>query len=140
MAKNPFKKKSLMDTLTNVGIGGAANVAIDYIWDVAGLDATLTFESISADTLKNGIKILGGALAGGMISNKYGRAAADGVATVGVSNLIASLIDTTTSTSTSTSTSADGSAGLPHGTIGRVPRYGRRAARARVAGLNDFME
>ena len=139
MAKNPFKKKSLIDTLTNVGVGGAANVAIDYVWDVAGLDTTLTFESVSADTIKNAVKILGGAVVGGMISNKYARAAADGIATVGVSNLIAGLINTTPDPET---TKTEGSAGLPAGTIGRMPRYGSRAYRAaksRVAGLSDFM-
>lgn len=137
MAKNPFKKKSLIDTLTNVGVGGAANVAIDYVWDIAGLDTTLTFESVSADTIKNAVKILGGAVVGGMISNKYARAAADGIATVGVSNLIAGLIDTTPETKNTEDT-----AGLPAGTIGRMPRYGSRAYRAaksRVAGLSDFM-
>ena len=31
MAKNPFKKSSIIDTVVNVGVGGAANVAIDYV-------------------------------------------------------------------------------------------------------------
>lgn len=137
MAKNIFKKKSFIDTLTNVGIGGASNIAIDYLWDVAGLDTILTFERVSADTIKNAVKILGGAFVGSMASNKYGRAVADGVATVGVSNLIAGLIDKTPETTTT-----DAPAGLPAGTIGRMPRYGSRAYRAaksRVAGLSDFM-
>lgn len=120
-----------MDTLTNVGIGGAANVAIDYVWE--------QIEALAAyDQYKHIAKIVGGAVVGGMVSNKYARAAADGVATVGVSNLIASLIDT--EATPEPKAAADGSAGLPGGTIGRMPRYGRRAARARVAGLNDFME
>lgn len=140
MKKNPFKKQSLMDTLTNVGIGGASNVAFDYIWDAAGLDATLTFESVSADTIKNGIKILGGALAGGMISNKYGRAAADGIATVGVSNLVSGLI---TGSDTDKPKTGGETTGLPSGTVGRIGRrYGSAAyARGRRSGkiAGDFI-
>lgn len=130
MAKNPFKKKSLIDTLTNVGVGGAANVAIDYVWEQIP-------QLAAYDQYKHIAKIVGGAIVGGMVSNKYARAAADGVATVGVSNLIAGLIDTTPETTTT-----DAPAGLPAGTIGRMPRYGSRAYRAaksRVAGLSDFM-
>lgn len=130
MAKNPFKKKSLIDTLTNVGVGGAANVAIDYVWEQIP-------QLAEYDQYKHIAKVVGGAIVGGMVSNKYARAAADGVATVGVSNLIASLIDTTPETTTT-----DAPAGLPAGTIGRMPRYGSRAYRAaksRVAGLSDFM-
>lgn len=141
MAKNPFKKKSLTDTLVNVGIGGAANVAIDYVWDAAGLDSSLSFESVKADTVKNAIKIIGGAVAGSMITNKYGRAAADGVATVGVSNLVSDLI------SGSEGKEESGTTGLPSGTIGNI--HGRyragsaayaRASRGRghMAGLDDF--
>ena len=127
MAKNPFKKKSLIDTLTNVGVGGAANVAIDYVWEQ--VDALAAY-----DQYKHIAKIVAGAVVGGMVSNKYARAAADGVATVGVSNLIQGLIDKTPETTE----------GLPEGTIGRL-RYGsrsfRRAARGtRMAGLENFQE
>lgn len=130
--KNPFKKSALIDTLTNVGIGGAANVAIDYGWDAAGLDATIAsmIPSVEAGTIKNAIKILGGALVGGMVKNKYARAAADGVAVVGASNLISGLI-------TGSEDADKGASGLPEGTIGRIRRMGQRgfARRARVAGV-----
>lgn len=144
MKKNPFKKKSLTDTLVNVGIGGAANVAIDYVWNAAGLDNTLSFEGVSSSTIKNGIKILGGAVVGGMVSNQYARAAADGVATVGVSNLLSGFINS----SESESDSGDNISGLPQGTIGRArrfagsPRYAQKVRNARggkVNGLDDFM-
>lgn len=146
MAKNPFKKKSLMDTLVNVGIGGAANVAIDAAWDAIGVDSYLpAMESVSPSTIKHAIKIIGGALVGGMVSNKYARAAADGVATVGVSNLIDELWNpgASTSTTTTTTTKPEGGAGLPGGTIGalRGYRYGSRAfgkGKGRMAGLEDF--
>ena len=136
--KNPFKKSSFKDTLINVGIGGGANALIDIEWEQVGMDAMLEpitknsegAERISADTLKNIIKIAGGAVVGGMVSGKYGRAAADGVATVGASNLIAGLIEQKPAT------------GLPEGTIGRVRRLGQRGfKRAKIAGVSgaDFM-
>ena len=101
-----------MDTVVNVGIGGAANVAFDSV--VSSFDA---FAALDATT-KNAIKIGLGAIAGSMVSNKYVRAAADGVATVGVSNLVASYIGG----------SAEPASGLPAGTIGRI-RTGNRAFR-----------
>lgn len=125
MAKNPFKKQSIVDTLVNVGIGGAANVAIDYVMDQ--VDAVATME----DTTKNVVKIVGGALIGGMISNKYGRAAADGIAVVGVSNLISGLMDDSSTGGSDTSVDA-GAEGLPGGTIGRI-RVGSRAYRRAVS-------
>ena len=79
--KNPFKKSSIMDTVVNVGVGGAANVAVDYAWGkvdfLAGLGATT----------KNAIKIAGGAVLGSMVKNKYVRAAADGIAVAVVAGM-----------------------------------------------------
>lgn len=122
--KNPFKKQSAIDTLINVGVGGAANVAVDYL--INQVDAIKSL----GDTTVNLIKIAGGAVVGSMISNKYARLACDGVATVGVSNLISSFMD---------EPSTDGTAGLPYGTIGRV-RPGvaayRRAHSRKVSGVN----
>lgn len=110
-----FKKKSIVDSLINVGVGGAANVAIDYAWNALG-------ESVaSLSEYKNIIKVAGGALVGSMVSSKVARAAADGVATVGVSNLIAGLMDTD---------ETKAPAGLPAGTIGAVragnPYFGKK--------------
>lgn len=131
--KNPFKKSSITDSLVNVGIGGAANVAIDYAFAQVEQLASLD------ETTKNAIKIAAGALAGSMISNKYARAAADGVATVGVSNLIGSYINGETEKKDDTKPIP----GLPEGMIGRI-RMGQRgfARRARVAGVQgaDFMQ
>lgn len=123
MAKNPFKKQSIIDTVVNVGIGGAANVAIDA---VVG-----QFEAIQSlgDTTINALKIAAGAIVGSMVTDKFARAAADGVATVGVSNLIAGLMADDASPAPTN--------GLPYGTIGHV-RPGNRAYRRahKVSGLN----
>lgn len=123
--KNPFKKSAILDTVVNVGIGGAANVAMDYAFAkidyLAGLGATT----------KKAVKIAVGAIGGAMTNNKYLRAAADGVATVGASELISDYITPTETTD-----------GLPEGTIGRIRRMGQRGfKRAKVAGVGgaDFM-
>ena len=125
--KNPFKKSNIVDTLVNVGIGGAANVAMDYAFGQVDALASL------GDTTKHIVKIAVGALGGSLTSNKYLRAAVDGIATVGASELVSSYLPTATPS------------GLPSGTIGRIARarLGQRgfARRARVAGVNgaDFM-
>lgn len=113
--KNPFKKQSIVDTLINVGVGGAANVAMDYAF--AQVDALASL----GDTTKNAIKIGAGILGGTMVKNKYLRAATDGIATVGVSNLIDSYINgSAASTETATAPS-----GAPF--IGRIRSTGNRA-------------
>lgn len=120
--KNPFKKGNIMDTVVNVGIGGAANAAADYA--MAQIDTLASLE----DSTKNYIKVGIGVLGGSMVSNKYLRAAVDGIATVGVANIVSGLIGG----------SATPAAGLPQGTIGRVRpgnRYFRTAAKRRVAGV-----
>ncbi len=125
MAKNPFKKSSIIDTVVNVGVGGAANVAIDYV-----VNQVEAIKSLG-DTTVNMLKIAAGAVVGSLVSNKIARAAADGVATVGVSNLIAGLMDET----------AQPTGDLPRGTIsGRVipgnRAYRRAAARGKVSGVD----
>ena len=125
--KNPFKKKSLTDTLVNTAIGGAGNVVFDTIWGY--LPDSLTKDT--SDIIKNVIKLVGGAVAGGMVSNRYLRAMTDGFAVVGASDLVSGLIN------------QQPTAGLPDGTIGRMPRYGspkyRSGKKSRIAGLQDFM-
>lgn len=125
MAKNPFKKSSIIDTVVNVGVGGAANVAIDYV-----VNQVEAIKSLG-DTTVNMLKIAAGAVVGSMVNNKIARAAADGVATVGVSNLIAGLMDEP----------AQPTGDLPRGTIaGRVipgnRAYRRAAARGKVSGVD----
>lgn len=125
MAKNPFKKKGITDTLINVGIGGAANVAMDYV--VSSVESLSSLDPKTINAIKIGVGVLGGT----MTTNKMVRAAVDGIATVGVSNLVASLMDGTTSTS--------GTNGIPNGTIGAF-RLGNRNFVKRgnrsVSGLN----
>lgn len=123
MAKNPFKKSSIIDTVVNVGIGGAANVAIDYV-----VNQVEAIQSLG-DTTINAIKVAAGALVGSMVTDKFARAAADGVATVGVSNLISGLMKEETTT-------APG--GLPYGTISGRVRPGNAAYRRsrKISGVN----
>lgn len=118
--KNPFKKQSIVDTVINVGIGGAANVAIDYV--VNSVDMLKSQSS----TVINAGKILLGAFAGTMLSNKFARAAADGVATVGAANLVSGLIADAPETTPT--------AGLPANTIGRL-RAGNKFYRRAVRGV-----
>ena len=117
--KNPFKKTAIVDTVINVGIGGAANVAMNYAFGKIDALASL------GDTTKQAIKIAVGALAGTMTTNKYLRAAADGIATVGASELISGYLPTETVE------------GLPYGMIGRagVKHLGNKAFKKRVAGV-----
>lgn len=147
MRKNPFKKQSVVNTLVNVGIGGAANVAIDYIWDTAGLDTSLQNDKgdRDVDSIKNAIKVVGGAVVGSMISDRYGRAAADGVAVVGVSNLIAGLMTSKEEKEKTDKTPAPAApTGLPGGTIGAIRAGSAAYARAmrqscRNNGTSGFM-
>ena len=122
--KNPFKKSSIIDTVVNVGVGGAANVAIDYA--VSAVDA---LASVDPKWINAG-KIALGALVGTMIKNKIARAAADGVAVVGASNLVSSLVAGTDTPA------ADGAAGIPFGTIGKVRLGNRNFRRGSVRGVN----
>ena len=115
MKKNPFKKQAIIDTVINVGIGGAANVAIDYA--VASIDALKNVDV----TIVNAVKVGVGALGGTMTTNKFIRAAVDGIATVGASQLVKGLFAPIS--------------GLPDGTIGRV-RLGNKAYRRSVRGVN----
>lgn len=118
--KNPFKKSGIVETATKVVIGGAANVAIDAA--VSGAD----FMSGVSETWVNVGKIVVGAVAGSMSKNKYIHAAADGIATVGASNLVKGLMDGTATTTTAT---AETASGLPWGTIGKSYRLGNKAYR-----------
>ena len=101
--KNPFKKKGIIQTVVNTLIGGAGNVAADYV--IANVEQLATVDPMYI----NGGKILAGALIGSMSRNKYVHALADGMAVVGASALVSSLIDGQTAAS-----------GLPRGTVGRV--------------------
>lgn len=86
--KNPFKKSSITDTLINVGVGGAANAAMDYA--VANVSALASVAEYT-NYIKLGVGVIGGT----MVSGKIARAAFDGLATVGASDLIKSFIPAT---------------------------------------------
>ena len=127
--KNPFKLSAIVDTVTNVGIGGAAKVAMDYA------KAQISAPEWLTDNVYNAIKIGVGALGGSMTKNKYLRAAVDGIATVGAANLINDLIN---------NSDAAAPAGLPQGTIGRIGRRGLKLGQRgfrKVSGVGaaDFM-
>ena len=107
MAKNPFKSKNIVDTMINVGIGGAANVAVDYAINSLALD-------IEPDYMNLGKFILG-TVGSSMVSNRYVKAAMDGVAVVGASNYFSKLL-----TETTTAPSSEATSGVPAGTVGRT--------------------
>lgn len=132
--KNPFKKSSITDTLVNVGIGGAANAAMDYAV-ASGLVPA------SAAGYTNYIKLGVGVLGGTMISGKVARAAFDGLATVGASDIIKELIAGSETADSSGEETADSSGektalkGLPF--IGATRRrMGQRGFRS-VRGTGD---
>lgn len=130
--KNPFKKTSITDTLVNVGAGGAANVAFDYLYNLAGLSL--------GDTTKNIVKVAIGAFGGSMVSNKIARAAADGIAVVGVSTLISdNLIGTGDDADAPAAPAADngGTGGVAF--MGKPGQQGFRKAYGKKVGEVPFM-
>lgn len=131
--KNPFKKSSAIDTLINVGVGGAANVAMDYV--VNQVEAL----SILDPKIINGIKIAVGAIGGSMTTNKTVRAAVDGIAVVGASNLVDELVnggDDDTDPKDPVKTPS----GIPYGTIAARYRMGQRGFRRKsVNGISSVM-
>ena len=113
-----------MDTLVNVGIGGAANVAMDYA--VENIEALKSLGSTTVNLIKIGAGVVGGSIISGAAA-KYARPAFDGLATVGAADLIKSYIAGEATTTETTS-------GVPFmGGIGRRVCTGQRGFR-RVAG------
>lgn len=121
-----FQKANILTTLMNVGIGGAANVAMDTI------AAKVDFLNTLDPKWLKGIKIAVGVLGGSLTSNKVLRAATDGIATVGASELVSDLVNGEDAPAAP--------AGLAPGTIGRV-RLGNRSfmRRGRVSGVQEVM-
>lgn len=116
-AKNPFKKGNVVDTLINVGIGGAGNVAADYL--IKSVDSLATLDP----SYINLGKFVIGSVGSAMVGNKYVKALMDGFAVVGASNYISSLMDDTAT--------PEGAAGVPAGTIGRARYVAPRRAYAK---------
>lgn len=104
MAKKLFDTKNIIDTAVNVGIGGAANVAIDYA--VQNVEALSDMDQSTINLGKFALGVIGSA----MVSDKMVKAAFDGVATVGISNFVANILNSDNQATTT--------AGVPDGTIG----------------------
>ena len=121
--KNPFKLKNATSTLMSTAIGGAANVAYDYVYSKIAPSVDLS------DTTKNAIKIALGAIGGSMVSKSWAKDACTGIAVVGVSNLIAGYMPNGEG-----AVETETPAGLPQGMIGRV-RMGQRGFRRGVRGV-----
>lgn len=126
MAKNPFKKKSIIDTAINVGTGGAANALVDMAVDSVLPNTDPMYVNIG--------KFVGGVVLGSMAGkNQMLRAAVDGVATVGASNLISDLVANGFG-----SESSEGAAGFKREVLGRVrsghSKLARRIKRRGVSG------
>lgn len=137
--KNPFKKQNVMDTVVTVGLGGAANVAIDAVVDSYNESATTPVD----DVYVHAGKFVIGAIGSAMVGNRYAKAALDGIGVVGASNLIAYLMEDTQSKKPDPKPDPK-TAGIPYGTIGRIKTpnagYARRMRRnGRVAGIANMV-
>lgn len=129
--KKVFQKQSIVDTLTNVGIGGAANVAIDYLITMLPAETQAQVQG----TTKNIIKIALGAIGGSMATNKYLRAATDGIAVVGVSDWVNELM-TGEEEKNANKGGENGTGGAPFIGTGRI-RTGQRGFRKSVRGTGS---
>lgn len=114
--KKVFKKDNVVDTAIRVGVGSVANIAVDYA--VSAIDTDNAWDPMYV----NGGKFLVGVVGSTMVGEKMVKAAMDGIAVVGLSNLVNSLI-TGDSTTTTPTTPTESTSGVPRGTIGRVRRY-----------------
>jgi len=136
MKKLSFKKSGMIDTATAVLIGAAGNAVMDMA--VEKVEALSSLPENVVDLIKVGVGVLGGSIS----ANKYVHQATDGVAVVGASNIVKSVIDGTFKLSNDDKKEGgeNGSSGLRPGTIGRV-RAGNRSfmRRGRVAGLAGAM-
>lgn len=139
--KNPFKKQSAIDCAINVGIGGASNVAIDYVVDMVNEEMEAPIDDLYVNIGKFAI----GAIGSSMVTNKYLKSAMDGIAVVGVSNLVKGLME-----DTGTPDSGEGATpttGVPYGTVGRIVRtpnilYAkkmRKGAENKVSGIANMV-
>ena len=126
--KNPFKKSGVIDTVVNVGIGGAANVAMDYIFNSV---PTLALDEQTKNLVKVAVSAFGGSMVSGS-SAKYIRPALDGIGVVGASKLIESYLPT----GEGGSEDQKGTEGLPF--IGKL--RSRKFRPMRGTGAVAFME
>ncbi len=126
MAKNPFKKDSIIDTAINVGTGGAANALVDMAVNSVLPNTDSMYVNIG--------KFVGGVVLGSMAGkNQMLRAATDGIATVGVANLVSNLVADGFGSS-----SEEGTAGFKNDVMGRVgARHSRLARRIKMRGVGS---
>lgn len=128
--KNPFKQLNLVDTASNLVLGGGANVAMNVA--VSKIDALAGLSKSTVDWIKVGVGVLGGVV----FKNKYARQAFDGLATVGASEIVSEWADSLGVTDPVTPTT-----GLPKGTVGRLVEMGQRdfirRYKKKVAGVGN---
>lgn len=124
MAKNPFKKNSIIDTAINVGTGGAANALVD-------MAVNSVLPNTDPMTVNIG-KFVGGVVLGSMAGkNQMLRAATDGIATVGVANLVSDLVANGFGSDESQS-------GFKNDVMGRVrSRHSKFARRIKMRGVSN---
>ena len=132
MAKNPFKKDSIIDTAINVGTGGAANALVDVAVNSVLPNTDPMYVNIG--------KFVGGVVFGSMAGkNQMLRAATDGIATVGVANLVSDLV----AGGFGSDSASEGAAGFKRDVLGRVKaghsRLARRIKRRGVGNANPIM-
>lgn len=139
--KNPFKKQSAIDCAINVGIGGGANVAIDYVVDMVNEEMEAPIDDLYINIGKFAL----GAIGSSMVTNKYLKSAMDGIAVVGVSNLVKGLME---DSGTPSGGEPIPTTGVPRGTVGRIVRtpnilYAKKMRKAggrKVAGIAHMVE
>lgn len=130
--KKLFKKQGVIDTTLALLVGGAGNAAMDMV--VENVDALKSLNPLYINLIKIGVGVAGGS----MTTNKTIHQATDGVAVVGASDIVKSIIDGTFSFSGTEA--AAPAAGLPAGTIGRLRAGNRRfMTRHKVSGVDSYM-
>lgn len=138
MKKNLFKKQGVIDTLMALGLGGAGNAVMDMA--VENVDALNSLNPTTINLIKVGVGVAGGALT----TNKTIHQVTDGVAVVGASEIVKSIIDgsfSLGSDDTKDDDKKDSVTGLPYGTIGRLRAGNAHFMRKRkVSGLNGVMD
>ena len=134
MARKLFKKENVVDTAISVGLGGVANVAVD-----AALNEISALKDVSEDYI-NGGKFLVGVIGSTLVSNRYVKAAMDGVATVGIANMAKSLM-TKSGNGSESGDDKDKTNGVPWGTVGArmIPGHKGFASKMKTSGAGKFI-
>ena len=115
--KKLFRKQNVIDTALSVGLGGVANVGVDYA--LAQIPQLATVDEKYVNLGKFAVGVIGST----MVSNRYVKDAMNGVAVVGISNFAKTMIDGSASIE-----------GVPQQTVGRVGRRMPLRGRNRMRG------